>query len=262
LSEVHGPVQEQLIAAWRAQILDAATMVFAEKGFYRATAKDIARTVGIADGTIYNYFASKTDVLFGIIDCLNEAEWRQEHFALGAEPNVRSFFVAYMRHRIALIWPNAEAFRAVLPEILANSEFRGLYYQQLVRGTLEIAEHYFRAQIAQGRLRPIDVPLAVRSMAGDLLGLLILQLLGDQQLCSRSEELPELLIALIFDGLNPSRPPWFWRSLNRVSETAPARGYASGARWRPQLASLAPLATAQRLPTRAMRSRKEPGARP
>ncbi|MDQ3926018.1 MAG: hypothetical protein M3272_03400 [Actinomycetota bacterium] len=85
--------------------------------------------------------------MLGILDRLNETEWRRERFALGAEPDVRSFFVAYMRHRIALIWPNAEAFRAVIPEILANSELRGLYYQQLVRGTLEIAEHCFRAQI-------------------------------------------------------------------------------------------------------------------
>jgi hypothetical protein len=45
--------------------------------------------------------------------------------------------------------------------------------------------------------------LAVCSMTGSLLGLLVLQLLGDQQLYSRWEELPEELTALSFDGLNP-----------------------------------------------------------
>ena len=34
------PIQAQLIAARRTQILDAATKVFAEKGFERATIKD------------------------------------------------------------------------------------------------------------------------------------------------------------------------------------------------------------------------------
>jgi hypothetical protein len=147
LSEVHDPIQEeQLVAARRAQILDAATRVSPRRAFTTPLSRTSPRQWGspIAD---HNYFASNTDVLLGILDRLNETEWRQERFALGAEPDVRSFFVAYMRHRIALIWPNAEAFRAVLPEILANSELRGLYYQQLVRGTLEIAEHYFRAQI-------------------------------------------------------------------------------------------------------------------
>jgi AcrR family transcriptional regulator len=52
LSEVHDPIQEQLIAARQAQILDAATRVFDEKGFYRATVKDRARTVGITDADL------------------------------------------------------------------------------------------------------------------------------------------------------------------------------------------------------------------
>ena len=43
-------IQEQLIAARRNQILDAATKVFAEKGFHPTTIKDIAREAGIADG--------------------------------------------------------------------------------------------------------------------------------------------------------------------------------------------------------------------
>ena len=52
------PIQELVTAARRKQILDAATQVFAEKGFHRATIKDIARVAGIADGTIYTYFDS------------------------------------------------------------------------------------------------------------------------------------------------------------------------------------------------------------
>ena len=44
------PIQELVTAARRKQILDAATQVFAEKGFHRATVKEIARVAGIADG--------------------------------------------------------------------------------------------------------------------------------------------------------------------------------------------------------------------
>src|ERR1700752_3480931 len=61
------PIQELVTAARRKQILDAATQVFAEKGFHRATIKEIARVAGIADGTIYTYFVSKTEVLLGIL---------------------------------------------------------------------------------------------------------------------------------------------------------------------------------------------------
>ena len=47
----------------RDQILGAALRVFAEKGFDRATNKDIARAAGITPGLTYHYFKSKEDVL-------------------------------------------------------------------------------------------------------------------------------------------------------------------------------------------------------
>src|SRR6266852_9291010 len=122
------PIQE-LAAARRKQILDAATQVFAEKGFHRATIKEIARQAGIADGTIYTYFASKTEVLLGLLHRLNESTQREEHFALRSEQGLRAFFTAYVRQRMSLLWANAEVFQAVLPELLVNAELREQYYQ-------------------------------------------------------------------------------------------------------------------------------------
>jgi len=47
-------------------ILTAAERVFAEKGFNRAKVAEIARLAGVADGTVYEYFKSKEDLLFSI----------------------------------------------------------------------------------------------------------------------------------------------------------------------------------------------------
>lgn len=43
--------------------MEAANKVFAEKGFFQATIAQIARTAGVADGTIYLYFKNKDDIL-------------------------------------------------------------------------------------------------------------------------------------------------------------------------------------------------------
>lgn len=204
MTDARDPIQELLITARRNQILDAATTVFAEKGFHRATIKDVARAAGIADGTIYTYFSSKTEVLLGILNRLNESTEREMQFALGSEQDVRAFFKAYVRQRISLIWPNAEVFRAVLPEMLVNVELRDLYYQQVLVPTFRVAEHYFLAQMEAGQLRKVDVPLAVRAIAGTVLGLLMTQLLGDELIAARWEELPEVLTTLMFDGLKPA----------------------------------------------------------
>ena len=112
------PIQTMLVAARRTQILDAAITVFSEKGFHRATIKEIARVAGIADGTIYTYFASKDDVLLAVLDRLNETTERRQQFVLGDEQDLKAFFRAYLKQRMALLWPNAEVFRAVLPELL------------------------------------------------------------------------------------------------------------------------------------------------
>ena len=45
------------------RILTAAIQVFAEQGFNQATISQIAKTAGVADGTIYLYFKNKDDIL-------------------------------------------------------------------------------------------------------------------------------------------------------------------------------------------------------
>lgn len=190
------PIQTMLVAARRTQILDAAITVFSEKGFHRATIKEIARVAGIADGTIYTYFASKDEVLLAVLDRLNETTERRQQFVLGDEQDLKAFFRAYLQQRMALLWPNAEVFRAVLPELLVNGELRRQYYEQVLAPTIAVGEQFFQAQNEQLQ---INIPLTVRAIAGTLFGLLLLQLLGDEVVASQWEALPDVLTALFFD---------------------------------------------------------------
>ena len=50
----------------RTQILEAAARVFARRGFDRATIQDIARAAKLSEGSIYNYFRSKEELLVHI----------------------------------------------------------------------------------------------------------------------------------------------------------------------------------------------------
>ena len=193
------PIQELVAAARRKQILDAATQVFAEKGFHRATVKEIARVAGIADGTIYTYFASKDEVLLAVLDRLNETTERKQQFVLEDEQDLKAFFRAYLRQRMALLWPNAEVFRAVLPELLVNGELRKRYYEQVLAPTIAVGEQFSQGQSQQLQ---INIPLTVRAIAGTLLGLLLLQLLGDQEIAEQWEALPDVLTTLFFDKIS------------------------------------------------------------
>lgn len=50
------------------QIIDAAVIVIAENGFHQAQISKIARTAGVADGTIYLYFKNKEDILVTLFE--------------------------------------------------------------------------------------------------------------------------------------------------------------------------------------------------
>src|SRR3989338_7018 len=51
-----------------ARIIEAATKVFARKGFYNSTIADIAKIAEVAEGTIYLYFKNKDDLLISIFE--------------------------------------------------------------------------------------------------------------------------------------------------------------------------------------------------
>ena len=56
----------------RDQILQAGAEVVLEKGFDRASVREIARRAGVAVGTLYLYFRSKDAILDAFIDALAE----------------------------------------------------------------------------------------------------------------------------------------------------------------------------------------------
>jgi AcrR family transcriptional regulator len=195
------PIRRQLVEARRAQIIDAAARVFAEKGFHRATTREIASAAGVSEGTIYNYFDSKADLLIGIMARLAELEQLDVELTQVLQGDVKDFMIAISRHRLARVQRGQELLQAVLPEVLVDPELRQRFYRQYVLRIATLMEQYVQARIELGHVRPVDVPLAVRVVQGAFIGLLILRMLGDEPLQSRWDDVPEVLGALVFDGL-------------------------------------------------------------
>jgi len=196
------PVRTQLIGARRNQILDAAAAVFADKGFDRATTKEIAQAAGVAEGTIYNYFTNKFDLLVGLMSRIAEVEQLPSELAEAMNTGVRDFLVAAFQHRMGRIEQGQEMLKAVLPQVFVNPDLRGQFYEQYVLRIATLLENYVQAQIEQGRIRPVNVSLTARMVQAMFVGLLVMRILGDEPLHSDWDEVPELLATMIFDGLS------------------------------------------------------------
>jgi len=204
MSTSSDPIREQLIQARRNQILDAAAAVFAEKGFHRATTKEIAKAAGVSEGTIYNYFANKDDLLISMMTRLAELEHLAEELAGALRSDPQDFLITIFRYRMGLIQQGQEMLQAILPEMLINPALRERFYQQFVLRIATLLEQYLEARIELGHIRPVNVPLTVRALQSMFIGLLVLRILGDEVLQSGWDELPEVLATIIFDGLSPT----------------------------------------------------------
>ena len=71
-SEVPTLVKDpDLVERRRREIVDAAVKLFVENGFHKTTTRQIARAAGFSIGTLYEYVASKEDVLYLVCDAIH-----------------------------------------------------------------------------------------------------------------------------------------------------------------------------------------------
>ena len=192
-------IKESFAIARRKQILDAATVVFAERGFHRTTVKDIAKQANIADGTLYNYFENKEDLLFGILNRLNETDDRAEQFQAGQVGDLRQFFQIYLRYRLGVVFDNQALFQAILPELITNARLKERYMEQVIKPTIELATHYFEEMQTNGQIRSFDVESIIRMFTGVTLGVLVMHFLGDT--VQDIDTLSDTLASILLDGL-------------------------------------------------------------
>ncbi|MCB0185770.1 MAG: TetR/AcrR family transcriptional regulator [Caldilineaceae bacterium] len=173
-------LKKRLTEVRRTHILEAAIAVIAEQGFQNTTIKQIAARAEVADGTIYNYFKNKDDILTAIIAQITEAETREIHFAEAQGMNFAEFINAYVAHRMGEIADGYPVLKVLITETLANPELARQVYEQVYAPSFVVAENFMRQQIADGALPDVDAALLSRLFAAPLLGLLLLRMLGDE----------------------------------------------------------------------------------
>ena len=135
----------------RRAILAAALELFAKKGFYRTTTKEISKRAGIAEGTLFNYFETKEDLAlyFFALEQAETVAWyeRDKHIQRASLPEKLFAIIHRFLDRLA---PYEEFIGAVYLRALApasklspwslQSQERNLHYLQFIRRVLAQAE--------------------------------------------------------------------------------------------------------------------------
>ena len=196
---------EEITRMRREQIIEAAFEVFSAKGFAGGTTAEIARTAGVAEGTIYNYFTSKRELFIAII----------RHFIITApllelidqlpEGNVAETFNNILQNRLSLI-ESERILRlpALMAEIIRDPELRALWAKEFLQPFLSKMEGVYETLSASGRIRHLEPAILVRSIGGMILGFLILKMMeGDTSPVNRipREKMISDMMILITRGL-------------------------------------------------------------
>lgn len=159
----------------------------------------------IADGTIYNYFESKDDLVLALLDRLANLEERRDVMEHSLQEDVRAFFTRHIVDRLTLTQENETLIAAVLPELLSSPALGQRYKQAVVRPGIEMMEQHLAARQDAGQIPPIDVPVASRLVNATLLGLAVMALFGEEvteNMWSDPQVLANVITGFIFDGLD------------------------------------------------------------
>ena len=100
---IMGKTKKDILLEFRTtEILEAARVVFAKKGFHDATVDDIAEAAGVAKGTVYLYYRSKREIYFEAlkfgIASMNRDVQRRVREAKTAEDKLRALIATKMEY--------------------------------------------------------------------------------------------------------------------------------------------------------------------
>ena len=176
------------------RLLRAATRVFARKGLKRARMTDIAREMGVAHGSLYNYVESKEALFLLLIE-----RWGNLDHAAGTQLPIKTpsmtRIVERLQGRIESVFPlptldgaiprqrpsdpQAELESVVRELYVRTEESREgadileksaldmpelcrLFFEQVRRGLFERMTRYVDARVRDGSFREVDPPVAAR----------------------------------------------------------------------------------------------------
>lgn len=156
----------------RQAILDAATTCFVRHGFHASSMKDISAEAAMSPGTVYHYFASKADIVAGIID--REHETTAALLAMLAEhAEIMAGLFAVLDHIAEQVTERDLVLHAeVASELLRHASLHERARQNDAATTEALAERLRLAQDAgqlPAGLDSRDAAIAIGSMLDGLL---------------------------------------------------------------------------------------------
>jgi AcrR family transcriptional regulator len=172
----------------RAQLLETALALFAEKGLDATTMRDLAEAAGVAQGLVYHYFRSKEELFYAVVEQYNPLpEVRKLMAALAGRPAAEGL-PELAAQGYELMRSKRLLLRVVLREALTHPGVLGRISALREQGFALLAG-YLEERVAAGELRSHDTAVAAISFLTPIFVLNLLDLPGEPFLSAMVDNL-------------------------------------------------------------------------
>ncbi|WP_141505877.1 TetR/AcrR family transcriptional regulator [Paenibacillus luteus] len=193
------------------KIVQAASEVFAQKGFAASSTSEIAQRAGVAEGTIFRHYKTKKDLLFSIVAPVMAkliAPFVLRDFFKVLDSSFDSFeemLRAIIENRIAFLERHMQVFKIFIQEIPFHPELQEQFQELILAKVLEKFSSNIKKFQRQGAIVEWSPHTVIRLTASTLIGYVLTRsFVNKEKNTTWNDEMErEATITFIIKGLAP-----------------------------------------------------------
>jgi len=177
----------------RSEIMNAAVEIISLKGFKSTTTKEIAEKAEMAEGTLYNYFKNKDDILMSIAE--RYVSFKRDLNVSTDVSSIQEFLTALYRNNNAENMKDhmndREILKVLLPEFLTDKTLGKMYFERIVQPFLTVIEERLTILKEKDIVCDYDVKALSRILYSSLIGFAVLEINKDPVIVNATKEFRE-----------------------------------------------------------------------
>ncbi len=196
-------LQQSVSELRRSSILKGAEKVFCEKGYHKATTKLVAKAAGVGEGTIYNYFKNKHDLLLALLEEML-MEPIKKIIIEDPPEDPTLYFKLIIENRSFILHKYGSLISSLLTEISRDPKLMQELYFKILRPVSDLLEGYLAKQKNSGRFKSLNPLIIANGIIGAvwLNSAFKLTTLDERYRDISPEKITEELIDWFIEGLN------------------------------------------------------------
>lgn len=189
----------------QAEIIRAAALLFAEKGFNGTKTREISSEAGVSEALIFKHFPSKEDLYAAILAKESPVPQLISQVKDFAQNHNDEAVFRTIAETIVGGAPDDGLMRLILFSALESHELSDMFFQNHIRSFCDVLAGYIQQRIEDGAFREISPILAARAFMGMLIYHRLLTVLFQAPLSQDPREIAETFVTLMMTGVRRSR---------------------------------------------------------